>query len=75
MMFEEFSELCRSALINTSRELDELADSYRISGRDDAAAQMSQLLELAAKLAVSKHVARATFLNGCEEYFDAANKE
>jgi len=72
MMFNEFECRCRLVFEAAARKLDALAASERVSARDNAAAQMSQMFELAAPLAVAKRVDRATFLDGAAEAYDAA---
>ncbi len=75
MMFDEFTQQCRDIFRTGSRGLSMLAAAEHVSARDNAAAQMSQLLELAASMAVCKKVNRATFLAGCAEYYDNASDE
>lgn len=75
MMFPEFAQRCGAVFRMASRNLDGQAAASSVASRDNAAAQISQLLELAASLSVRNGVNRAMFIAGCNEYYDNASDE
>lgn len=74
LMFEDFAKRSRVVIASRACDLDVMATREGLSMRDNAAAQASELIALAAMKAASAHIARATFLQGCAEAYDDADK-
>lgn len=72
MTFEEFAQVCRNKFGAAARELSDVALREGVSERDNAAAKIALLIDLAALLWVNQRCEKQAFVDICAEAFDDA---